>query len=507
MSTRRPTRSSPSRHRHRRWLCIAYAFPPTNRSGTHRTLGFVRELDRLGWDATIITAQPAAADPLDRKLIDLVPPHTKSVAVEWYDLVDGIKRLAGRGGSTAVEDTASTAETSCGTFEGYTRPWHGIRYAARRWISQCLQTPDSRLGWVIPGVRSALAEVSRARPDVIYSTSPYMSAHLIAMIVSVRTRIPWVADFRDPWRGNPFRKLSSRSLDAWDAMLEYAVLRTARHVICNTPTMRSALVARRAFVRRKCSVILNGFDPGRTPSEPAGPFDAPQDETVLLHCGQFYGPRRPHVWFDALRRAIDTAPQGTHGLTMELLGPPNYHGRPLTEIARTCGVAQRVRVLGVRPHGEVLERMQHAHVLLLAGSEGPGVELQVPNKLFEYLAARRPVIANFPTQSPVLDILRDADARAVICGTSDVSGLAWAMLRLVGVGVGDGPTGVEELCGTWTRVEQYARARRAQELASTFARLGGGHCIREAEGPAASVMPPTPQRLSATVAMPLRGTT
>lgn len=507
MSTRRTTRSSPSGHRHRRWFCIAYAFPPTNRSGTHRTLGFVRELDRLGWDATIITAQPAAADPLDRNLVDLVPPDAKSVAVGWCDLVERIKRTVGQGRSTAVEDTASTAETSCGTIEGYTRPWHGIRYAARRWISQCLQTPDSRLGWVIPGVRSALAEVRRARPDVIYSTSPYMSAHLIAMIVSVRTRIPWVADFRDPWRGNPFRQLGSRSLDAWDALLEYAVLRTARHVICNTPTMRSALVARRPFVGRKCSVILNGFDPGRRLDEPTSPFDAPKDETVLLHCGQFYGPRRPHVWFDALRRAIDTDPQRTHGLTLELLGPPNYHGTPLKEIARRCGVAQHVRVLGPRPHGEVLERMKRAHVLLLAGSEGPGVELQVPNKLFEYLAARRPVIANFPKQSPVLDILRDSDARAVICGTSDVSGLAWAMLRLVGAGVGEGPAGIEELAGTWSRVERYARSRRAWELASIFTRLGGGHCIREAEEPAASVMLPPTERSPAAIAVPLRGTT
>lgn len=507
MSTHRPTRSSPSGDRHGRWLCIAYAFPPTNRSGTHRTLGFVRELDRLGWDATIITAQPAGADPLDQNLVDLVPPHAESVAVEWCDLVDRIKRMVGRDRSTAVDEVVSTAETSHETIEGHARPWNGMRYAVRRWISQCLQTPDSRLGWVIPGVRSAMAELRRARPDVIYSTSPYMSAHLIAMIVSVRTRIPWVADFRDPWRGNPFRKLGSRSLDAWDALLEYAVLRTARHVICNTPTMRSALVARRAFVGRKCSVILNGFDPGRKPNEPASAVDGPEDETTLLHCGQFYGPRRPHVWFDALRRAVETDPQGTRGLTLELLGPPNYHGTPLKAIARTCGVAQRVRVLGPRPHGEVLERMKRAHVLLLAGSEGPGVELQVPNKLFEYLAARRPVIANFPKQSPVLDILRDSDARAVICGTSDVSGLAWGMLRLIGAGVGDGPAGVEELCGTWTRVEGYARSRRAWELASIFAGLGGGHCIREAEGPAASVMPPAPERSSAAVAMPLRGTT
>lgn len=507
MSTRRPTKPADSSNRRSRWLCIAYAFPPTNRSGTHRTLGFVRELDRLGWDATIITAQPAAADPLDQNLVDLVPRRAKSVAVEWCDIVDRIKRTVGRGHTTAADEVVSTADTSDGTNEGYTPQWNRVRYALRRLISQCLQTPDSRLGWVYPGVRSAMAQVRRTRPDVLYSTSPYVSAHLIAMIVSVRTRIPWVADFRDPWRGNPFRKLGSRSLDAWDALFEYAVLRTARHVICNTPTMRSALVARRAFVGRKCSVILNGFDPRRTPNEPVSSFDTPPDETVLLHCGQFYGPRRPHVWFDALRRAIETDPRGTHGVTLELLGPPNYHGEPLTEIARKCGVAQRVRVVGPRPHGEVLERLKRAHVLLLAGAEGTGLELQVPNKLFEYLAARRPVIANFPKRSPVLDILRDSDARAVICGTSHVSGLAWAMLRLVGAGVGDAPAGVEELCGTWKRVERYARAPRARELAEIFSRLSGRHCIREAKEAAASVIPPTPQRASAAVATPIHRAT
>ncbi|MCH7591967.1 MAG: hypothetical protein IH989_04185 [Planctomycetes bacterium] len=74
----------------RRWLCVAYAFPPINRSGTHRTLGFVNHLDRLGWDASVLTVLPRD-EPLDESLIREVPDSTSVVRTPWVDRIAQVK--------------------------------------------------------------------------------------------------------------------------------------------------------------------------------------------------------------------------------------------------------------------------------------------------------------------------------------------------------------------------------------------------------------------------------
>ena len=74
------------------WLCIAYAFPPINRSGTHRTLGFVKHLDRLGWSATVLTVEPRD-EPLDESLLSKIPASTTLLRVPWVAVIERIKRI------------------------------------------------------------------------------------------------------------------------------------------------------------------------------------------------------------------------------------------------------------------------------------------------------------------------------------------------------------------------------------------------------------------------------
>ena len=76
-----------------RWLCIAYAFPPIHRSGTHRTLGFIRHLDDLGWDATVLTVNPPNGERVDGELAALVPETTRVVRTDWYDAIAIVKRM------------------------------------------------------------------------------------------------------------------------------------------------------------------------------------------------------------------------------------------------------------------------------------------------------------------------------------------------------------------------------------------------------------------------------
>ncbi len=298
------------------------------------------------------------------------------------------------------------------------------------------------------------------RPEVIYSTSPYMSGHLIALILHRCTRIPWIADFRDPWVDNPFRQLGFPSLRAWDSFLEWMVLRSASRVVCNTPTMTETLCRRRPWVARKCATIMNGIDrdlmEGITPIRVASAKDF-----VLTHCGQFYGPRSPRVWFGALARIRHESPGTADRLRLVLVGQDSYNGRPLGELAGEAGVADRVHVVGPKCHGETLAYMAGSDALILSAPSGPGDDRQIPNKLFEYLGVQKAILAAAPTGSPIAAVLREAMADATCCPPDDERAIADAVTDLMRRPRRATPD-------AWSGVGRFDRAHRAEELERLF---------------------------------------
>ena len=450
----------------RNWLCIAYAFAPINRSGTHRTLGFVRHLDRMGWDATVITVG-ADGEPADPSLNELIPETTKVVRTRWTDLHARAKRFISRSddASVTIETLPDHAQTPLHSesYDPSSNPASARLRGLRDWLSRWLITPDSRIGWTIPAYRAALQAIKQNRPEVIYSTSPYPTAHLIGWLLSRRTGISWVADFRDPWRGNPFRAMPGGIHNRWDALLERLVLERAARIICCTPTMTQALQQRKPAIARKCTTILNAFDQERI-SNVQPMRCCSDDEFLMSHAGQFYGPRSPLPWLHAVRRALDLQPKLRGKLRLTLIGDDTYHGKPLKEWAIECGVGHAVTVLGRLTHCETLSHLAGSDALVLGGSCGEGSALQVPGKLFEYVAMRKPTIATCIAASPVNTILKAAKAVAHVLHPEDVTGLADAIVR-----VASGRTLI--LGDAWSGVHLLERAHCGRELAEVFAQV------------------------------------
>jgi len=467
-----------------RWLCIAYAFPPINRSGTHRTLAFVKDLDRLGWDATVVTAT-ADGEPVDDSLRTRIPASATVMRLPWTDLVQRVKNLCPQVSRSNVSHRRAVANGSMQAHSHDQPARQETLENLREWCSRWLVTPDSRIGWIGPALRAGYRAIRRCPPDVIYSTSPYMSAHIVAMSLARWCRLPWVADFRDPWRDSPFRVKGPRTVEAWDELLEWSVLRSARHVICNTPAMTRRLCARRPFVAPKCSTILNGFDAsllrGIEPIRVAS-----SDEFVLTHAGQFYGPRSPIPWFRAIRWALERTPALAPKLRVVLIGPERLDGRHLSDIARDAGIHHNIMVLGQKAHREALGYLAGSDALLLAGSSGSGDDLQIPNKLFEYLAIRKPIIASCSPTGSIARILRDARAKALVCHPNDEVGLTDAIVKLA-------TQGERTLRGDWSGIDQFARWNRSNELLGVFQRVMRGRphetdpVVTSASGPASAL--------------------
>lgn len=451
-------------------------------------MGFVRHLFTRGWDATVLTVTPDG-ESVDDTLSDRLPPSTRVVQTGCGDLVSLLKRVslfARRGGADARRD--GRADASRGGGDGFAGGRASTQRGLREWVTRLLQTPDSRIGWIPSAVRAGFAAIRRDKPEVIYSTSPYVSAHLVALILSWWTNLPWVADFRDPWGDNPFRDLRFKSLCRLDGWLERLVLKSASRIVMNTPTARAALCERFPQLAAKCSTITNGIDFDLIADVVAARV-VPEDCFALTHCGQFYGLRTPQPWFDALSELRTTNPTVAERVRLVLVGADTYDGRRLEELAADAGVGDLVVVVGTKSHAQTLSIMAGSDALALATNVGAGSELQIPGKLFEYLGMGKAIVAAVDQRSPAKAILEDVGRRVSICAPGDVSSLASAILeyatRFPDV------TSASDLIG----VQRLGRKHRAAALAGIFDRLTGcpsvettSKSVPKTHGPVATAM-------------------
>jgi glycosyltransferase involved in cell wall biosynthesis len=185
----------------KRVLVVQYVFPPLGGAGVQRVLKFVKYLVALGWEVKVLTTASGSYPVRDPSLIADVPHEVESIhANEWP-----MRSLR-----AAVMN-----------------PLHRLRVPG---LLQYIGWPDEMVGWLPFAAREGLRVADRFRPDVIFSSSPPMSAHLVARVVSGSRGIPWVADFRDPWAQDKSRDDVSTFLSAASARMERGVVERARYV-------------------------------------------------------------------------------------------------------------------------------------------------------------------------------------------------------------------------------------------------------------------------------------
>lgn len=260
---------------------------------------------------------------------------------------------------------------------------------------------NEQLPWLPAALGHAL-EADRARPaQIVMSSYPPLATHLAGLLFHWRTGAPWVADFRDPLAGNPFRNRGWAR--AYDLTLEKLIFRHAAAVLVTNGAVADQLRARYPRYAGKIHVLWNGFDPGEPAVRPA-PETAPRR---LVHAGSLYGPRRPDALLRALALLLDSGRLRPEAWRIEFTGPhedATFAG---------CGAAlERLKSAGVleirggqRPKQELEEAMARASLLLLLDLTGEERSVQVPAKLFDYVRAGLPVVAWSPPGSPTRQVL------------------------------------------------------------------------------------------------------
>lgn len=356
----------------RRVLFISYYFPPSAGPGVQRTLKFVKYLGESGWEPVVLTVRPedASYPGLDPALNDEVPPGVFVQRTRARDPYAAYAKMLGK----SKQETVGVA-----FIDEQEANW---KQRLAKWVRANLFIPDARVGWVPYAIRAGRSLIEAKKIDLLFSTGPPHSSHLIARSLHRRYGIPWVADFRDPWTDiSYYRELPltgpARRLDAG---LERTVLKEATAVLTVSPSLQKLLSFK---TKRPITVIPNGYD--ESDFKEALPVDP--DQFVLSHVGNLAASQNPVVLWRVLAglRGEGAVPE----LRLRFTGNVDaLCRRSLQEL----GLDQVTEWVPYVPHREAVRHMTGAALLLLCINRVPDSAGIVTGKIFEYIASGRPVI-------------------------------------------------------------------------------------------------------------------
>lgn len=408
-------------HTAARILLIAFHFPPAKASsGIQRTLKFARYLPDYGWKPGVLTiAERAHPATMDDQLKD-VP---EALPVKRVFGLDTARHLALRG-----------------------------RYLD--WMAY----PDRWVSWAIGGLIPALRYVRAFRPQVIVSTYPIASAHLLGYGLHKLTGIPWVADCRDSMTEADYpREPARRRCFLW---IERRMVKHAARVVFTTESTRAMYAKRYPEVpSERWAVIENGYDDENfrhAAVHVSEPVTEPGRKLTIVHSGIVYPSERdPTALFEALASLKRSGFFSEHPVKLVLRATAHDHlYAPKIEALGITDIVELAEPLG---YEAALAEQLGADALLLL--QGANCNHQIPAKAYEYIRARRPVLGLTDATGDTAGVLRRAglDAMAPLDDADAIAGVLERFVKEVAFGSAKIPSDAV--------VEGCSRRLRTRELA------------------------------------------
>jgi len=374
-------------------LLVTMYFPPAGGGGVQRPLKTATHLPALGIETHVL----APDDPKWLHRDDELRPPTQAFVHR--------ARYFGPRARLPAEELHG--------LEGPERMLAQAKLAYRRVL-----LPDASVTWVPTAVPAAVRLVKREGIDAVITTSPPVSMNLIGAAVKRLTGIPWVADLRDAVLWNADRRFDRVAVQAKEKALERVVRLVARKadaVVAVSETIADEV--RRFDPAGEVRVIPNGCDF----DDFAGLDYRPGERFRITHAGSFFGKRNPRPFLSAL------ASSGLDDVVARFAGGLRQADE---EWAAGLGLGDRLELLPYVPHRRALEleRDSEANLLLLPVADGRGAV--VPSgKIFEYLAAERPILAAVPPDGAAAKLVRETGA-GIVVAPEDEKGIREALIGL-----------------------------------------------------------------------------
>jgi len=395
----------------RRILMATYHFPPSTVAASFRPLRLAKYLPELDYRVWVVSATAGSYPEgrVDSNLAGEVPPSVRVTRIPNLNPLLWYERCA-----SPMKPSAEASGLSVSSKCHHERGDQPARCFAllRTTLAEIAKFPDVDAPWAAASLLPALYLVLRHRIDVIYSSAPPFGAHLLGMALKRLTGRPWIAHYGNPWTANPSIHWSSARLKSGCERLDRVILRRADAVLVLDEILAGCI----ADLGRTDRVYVhpNGFD-----SAHFAPTQMPSGRFTITYAGSLYNMHNPRVIYDALSLVGRANAAARADMRVVFAGPPQDD--PLRE-----GAPADVEFLGPLAHSEIARRLNDSHVLLEFLTASADQKFTIPCKLYEYMAARRPILAVTP-EGPLAREVRRLDlGKAVPC--DDPAAVARAIL-------------------------------------------------------------------------------
>ena len=382
-------------------LVVAYGYPPTGGPGALRVSKYTQYLSDHGWRAIVLTVKDGY-NPVK----PLPVPQNRILRIERVAEVDPVKKLVKKSEGGLVEN--------------------GLTGRSRRisWVKQLYRSiafPDRDWFW-LPGAvyaGSKLLQDPALDISMIFSSSPNITNHAIAMLLKRRSGLSWVAEFRDYWAFSDTRPPRNKTRAKLERELEQRICNQADCVISVSQECCQGFIDEYGLSPSRVMVIHNGFDPSdfaHVVSTNAYP------KFSLAHAGFFYeGVCDPTPFFRALRMLQDNGDIDLGKTALDFYG----HYDPVVDSKlQDLDLSSIANWHGYVPYRDLISRLCNTYVLL---SVAPG-EGYVNTKIFDYMGCRRPIIASGFKGSTLDSIITNAGIGFVV-DPHDEEGMKLAILH------------------------------------------------------------------------------
>jgi hypothetical protein len=365
-------------------LIITYYWPPAGGPGVQRVLKFAKYLPQFGWQPIILTVKNGEYPAIDETLESDIPAECQVYKTSSLEPNQLYKKFVGMKKEERIRVAVMTEAN---------KNW---KKKIAGWVRLNLIFPDAKIGWKPSALKVGKKVIDELRPDLIFSSSPPPTTHRIARSLSKKSKLPWVADFRDPWTNIYYYDKAPKSKFAQmiDHKLEKQTLNDADKVITVTKGFFTN------FDHSKEIQIPNGFDSDDIRNiEPK----AKNKKFTIRYMGFLKTKQYVESFFDILKE-LSQLESYRENIKLEIIGNLNPIVQKRIE---EKAIEMEVNFINYKNHDEALTLIVNADLLLLIIGISNVNRKLLSGKVFEYLMAKKPILAYGPTDGAAAQLLEN----------------------------------------------------------------------------------------------------